>query len=145
MSKFAGMGLNTEQPFRVEILHPATNAPMRSTVKGKEYTAFVDVCSTDSTKAAAIQQSNTDRRLRMKSNQRFTAADLEAERTDFLTSLTVAWCIIDPASGNVIADAYNEQDGRELYSHPGFRWLRNQVEVAAGEAANFIKPRPTQL
>jgi hypothetical protein len=95
----------------------------------------------DSRKARAVQQANTDRRLRMKGNQKFSAADLEAERAEFLAELTTGWLIVTP-DGDVIEDACTPQSARELYSDNGWLWLRDQVEAGLGDRANFTR-KPT--
>ncbi len=134
MSKFAGASLAVDTPFRVELLHPVTNTPLRDK---DQNTAYVEVLSHDSQKARQHQRDVANRRLRRGAGK-ITAEEIEAENVDLMVALTAGWYLLD-LEGNPLNVEFNEANARELYSTREVRWIRDQVDEAAAERKNFSK------
>lgn len=138
MSKFANFGYAVDEPRRMIILGEETGAPMRAS-DGRE--AYIDLLSMDSPAAKKLQRESINRRLGARKTT-LTAEAVDAEQVDMLVALTKAWLIVGP-DGSVISDTVTPEDARDLYSQPGWAWLRRQAEAFVAQVANFTrKPLP---
>jgi hypothetical protein len=88
MSKFAGLALETEKPFRVLLRRPDDGAPVRD-MQGVQ--AYIDVLSLDSRKANELERKAIDKRL---SGEKATAEALEEAGDERLAALTVGWYLV---------------------------------------------------
>jgi hypothetical protein len=132
MSKFAGLELSVEKPFRLVLVHPVTRQPLRD-AEGNE--AYIDHYSGDSEAARKHQRAVTRRRLAMRGRMKFTPEELEAEAIDSLVALTTGWYLVD-LHGSVIDTPFTQENARELY---GLGWLREQVDESVADRGNFLR------
>jgi hypothetical protein len=139
MSKFSGLELEVEAPFRLTLLHPVTRQPMRN---GDGKNAYIDHYSADSEIARKHQRTVQRRRLAMRGRLKITPEELEAEAVDILAALTVGWYLVD-LKGNVIDLEFSQDNARELYSNPAVGWLREQIDESTADRANFSKGSST--
>jgi hypothetical protein len=139
MSKFSGLELEVEAPFRLTLLHPVTRQPLRDT-EGKE--AYIDHYSADSEIARKHQRAVQRRRLAMRGRLKITPEELEAEATEVLAALTAGWYLVD-LKGNPIDLPFTQENARELYGNSAVGWLREQIDESAADRANFSKGSST--
>ena len=133
MSKFSGLELEVETPFRLVLVHPVTRQPMRN---GQGEPAYIDHYSSDSEIARKHQRAIQRRRLAMRGRMKITPEEIEAEAVDVLAALTVGWHLID-LRGNVIDLPFSQDNARELYANPAASWLREQIDESTADRANF--------
>jgi hypothetical protein len=133
MSKFAGLELEVETPFRLILVHPVTRQPMRN---GDGEPAYIDHYSSDSEIARKHQRTIQRRRLAMRGRMKITPEEIEAEAVDILAALTVGWHLVD-LKGNVIDLPFSQDNARELYSNPAVSWLREQIDESTADRSNF--------
>jgi len=133
MSKFSGLELEVETPFRLVLVHPVTRQPMRN---GEGEPAYIDHYSSDSEIARKHQRAIQRRRLAMRGRMKITPEEIEAEAVDVLAALTVGWHLID-LRGNVIDLPFSQDNARELYANPAASWLREQIDESTADRANF--------
>jgi hypothetical protein len=139
MSKFSGLELEVEAPYRLTLLHPVTRQPMRN---GDGKNAYIDHYSADSEIARKMQRTVQRRRLAMRGRLKITPEELEAEAVDILAALTAGWYLVD-LKGNVIDLEFSQDHARELYSDPAISWLREQLDESAADRGNFSKGSST--
>jgi hypothetical protein len=139
MSKFSGLELEVEAPYRLTLLHPITRQPMRD-VEGK--IAYIDHYSQDSEIARKHQRTVQRRRLAMRGRLKITPEELEGEAVDILAALTVGWYLVD-LKGNPIDLDFSQDNARELYSNPAVGWLREQLDESTADRGTFSKGSST--
>ncbi len=135
MSKFAGLGLATEVPSRLILLHPGMQRPLRDR-DGKE--AYIDLLSLDSEPARKHQRAITDARLALKSRQKVKAAQIEEESVELFAALTTGWHLVK-LNGEPIPVECTLANARELYSLTETAWIKDQVAEYVYDRSNFIK------
>ena len=133
MSKFSGLELGVEQPYRLVLVHPVTRQPMRDT-EGNE--AYIEHYSSDSEIARKHQRGVQRRRLAMRGRAKITPEELEAEASEILAALTAGWYLVD-LKGNKIDMPFSHDNARDLYSNPAVGWLREQLDESTADRANF--------
>lgn len=117
-----------DQPFPVEVVHP---------VSGKPIGLVIQVVGTDSAAYQNIQRKLQNRRLQKWQRNRSTkmsAEQLEEEQLELLCSCIHSW------TGMVV-------DGKEVEFSPDaareilvrFPFVREQIDEAIGDRANFLK------
>lgn len=118
-----------DQGYELTIAHPKTGAPtsMKITLLGADSEAYRE-------KSNAFQRARVDR---MNKSRRMAVSpeEIEAEGTELLVAVTTGW------SGFTLDGAelpYSVANVRRVYGHPGWRWLREQVDQAVGDRANFL-------
>lgn len=137
MSKFAALAADVATPYRVELLDPLTDEPIKD-ASGNP--AYIDVFSTDSVQGRAFDA--TERKKVTEKAIKGRSADLPDQlEANFAKAakLTKAWHLVDPATGTVLDVPCNADNALELYSEPGMSWLFSQVWVGATNPANFMK------
>lgn len=137
MSKFAALAANVATPYRIELVDPITDQPIKDK-KGNP--AYIDILSTDS--AAAREFDAGERKKVTEKAIKGRSADLPDQfETNIAKAakLTKAWHLVDPMSGEVIDVPCTAENAVELYSEPGMGWLFSQVWVGATDPANFMK------
>lgn len=132
MSKFAGLGIAADKPFRVELISPVTGQVIRDK-EGNP--AYVDVLSSDSQKAREFDRRLLDRRIQNKVAKP-DARQVEADSNERLVTLTVDWNLLT-LDGEPLGVKFSAQNGRELYAEPAVSWVREQVVEAIDNRANF--------
>ena len=141
MSKLSSRGVDTERAARIDIINPYTGEPLLGAHAG----AFVMVLSGDSRAAEKARDASADKRINRlaRGQERMTQEQAREEDIDMAVSLTVGpWCLIDPDTLDIIDEPFSESAARELYSLPGWRWLRDQVLRGAGTRGNFRRMPP---
>jgi hypothetical protein len=133
MSKFAGLELSVEKPFRLVLVHPVTRQPLRD-VAGNE--AYIEHFSGDSEIARKHQRSVTRRRLAMRGRAKLTPEEIEAEAIELLAALSTGWNLLD-LSGGKIDVPFTQENARDLYGNAAVGWLREQLEESASDRGNF--------
>lgn len=135
MSKFEGLGLSTDTPSKMILVHPVTRQPLRDE-DGNE--GYIDLYSSDSDVARKYDREVTRRRLNQRGQIRLSPEELEAEGLDKLAALTAGWNLV-ALNGKKLDVPCNTQNARELYSIPSMTWIRDQVNEFAVDRANFAK------
>lgn len=141
MSKFAALAADVASAFRMPVISPLTEEPIKDK-EGKE--AYVELLSADSEagrKIDRVQSIAAVRKLRSGRNLQ-DEDDLSEGQIDKLVALTVGWYLVDP-DGNPMDVPFSERDARELWNAQGMAWLRRQAWVFVNTAGNFIK-RPSK-
>jgi hypothetical protein len=133
MSKFAGLELEIEAPFRLILVHPVTRQPLRDT-EGNP--AYIDHYSADSEIARKHQREVQRRRLQSRGRMKITPEELEAEAIEILAALTVGWHLVG-LKGQVITTEFTRENARDLYGDPTIAWLREQIDESTADRANF--------
>ncbi len=136
-SKFGGMAASVSETFKMPIISPLTDKPLKDK-SGKE--AFIELLSADSDVGRKLdreqQQALTQRAMR--GNRAGVGDDALEQNILKLAALTRGWLLLD-LDGHPIDVAFSPQNAVELYSDPGMGWLYRQAFTAAHEVANFIK------
>lgn len=117
---------------KLELRHPNTGEVLRHD-DGRPFT--ITLVGRDSEKFMSLARAQSDRRLQqtLRSRQPALTAAVEKDDTELLVNATLEWDIIfDGKPAENSAKAY-----REVYSNPGYRWLREQVDEFIGNRANF--------
>src|SRR5437879_6088795 len=91
MNSIEDLELEVDKPFRMPVLHPMNNLPMRDT-EGKE--AYVDVLSSDSAIAKKIRREIKTSRLQTRNPRSLTGAKLEDEDVELLAALSTGWYLV---------------------------------------------------
>jgi hypothetical protein len=138
MSKFAGLALETEKPFRVLLRRPDDGAPVRD-MQGVQ--AYIDVLSLDSRKANELERKAIDKRL---SGEKATAEALEEAGDERLAALTVGWYLVG-LNRAPLELPFSTANALEMYADPACDWIREQVAVGAGMRKNFTPAPPKDL
>jgi hypothetical protein len=137
-SKFAGLGARVSDTYRMPIISPLTDQPIRS--KDGKSEAYIDLISADSEVGRQFdreaQQAITQKMLR--GARGALGADRQEQDVRKIAALTKGWCLIDH-DGNVMDVPFSEAAAIELYSEPEMAWIFRQASVAAHEVANFIR------
>lgn len=127
----------------VEILHPVTRVPLgvRILVFGTDSEIYRS--------HLRRRQNRTMERAKRGRGQAVTAEELENESTDLLVACTKGWesDVVENDEKKTVAAIPFGAEGllpstpenvRRIYAHPGFRWLREQVDAEIGDRANFL-------
>lgn len=135
--KFGGLSANISDAFKMPIISPVTDAPLKDK-DGKE--AFIELLSADSDIGRRIDRERTTALTKRQLRGKIAGAADNAIEQNYATiaSLTRGWYLLDLA-GNPIDVAFSEQNALELYSSPETAWIYRQAFVAVNEVANFIK------
>ena len=128
------IALETERPFKLILLNPSDGEPIVCTATGKQ--ASVTVYSGDS--AVALKQRRSANAKVIKKRGKLSLDDTEENDLNLLTALTVDWYLVN-FDGEEIPFPHTDENARELYSNPAYVWIKDQVSVAAGDRANFMK------
>lgn len=134
-----------ETTHELELKHPVTNEPLGM---------FIEHRGSDSAEVMAITRRQTNELLRRSFTAQRKGKDDEPETIESLTdrgtrvlvAATVAWFQRDSKGKRVEGFEFGEgrmaftpEAAADLYSRPGFTWLRRQLDEAVGDLGNFIK------
>jgi len=127
------------------VLHPEDRTPLLDE-KGKPVT--ITLMGRDSD--AFIKAENAARNRAMEQlskGVKFSAAAAERQTCETLARCTVDWSGIPKGwldgSDDETPVKLSEENAVALYSNPGVKWLRDQVDEFIGARANFLKRSPT--
>lgn len=139
MSKIAEHALPVDDVVsRLELQNEVTAEPL---VDENGQVGWIDLRSPDSEPGRKHDALYGDRRLQQIHNNRavpYTTGQLDRQNAEKLASLTVGWHLVD-ALGRHVDEPYSHAAAVELYSLPGYEWLKLQVEKHLKNTANFIK------
>lgn len=144
MSKFASLAADVSKPFRVELIDPVTDEPIRDK-NGK--VAFIDVWSTDGPQARAFgkaKRKELNLRIKQSRNGKVEPDDQLEENIALTALLTAGWHLVDRLTGEPIDVACTAEDAADLYSPPGMGWIFQQAFIGASSTANFL-PKPLKI
>jgi hypothetical protein len=142
MSKFGSLADDVTAPFRVMLIDPATDLPLKDE-DGKE--AFIDVLSAQSEigrKYDKEQRAQFQRRAMRGRNQQIVEDDQLEQNIAKLSRMTVAWYLVDPSTKKPIDVPLSVDTAAEFYVLPLAWPFYMQAWLGANEAANFIKSSP---
>lgn len=123
----------SEAGFELQLEHPATGAPLPIwiTVQGPDSDAYTNA-------TRELGRNNAERAARGK---RVIMAEEEKEAwtVDFLALLTVTWRAGEGVTiGGQPFPAFSKSAAKTLYSDRRFPWIREQINRAIGNRANFL-------
>jgi hypothetical protein len=121
--------------FDLHLRHPATGDPIGAVIRiaGMDSERYRD-------KATAQQRARFERLAR---RNRFDTANPEEQREEAIQLLAAATLGWDDVNLNGQAVPFSESAAADLYRN--FAWVREQVDVAMHERANFLPPSATGL
>jgi len=120
----------SNEGFDVQIYHPGTNEDLGITIKvlGKDSDEFQKVSRAQSKKRMAKMTKGGFR------NVSLSPEEIEQDGLDLLAACTKSW-------SGVVVDGKtlecNKENAIALYER--FPWIKEQIDVAMGDRANFIK------
>jgi hypothetical protein len=121
-----------EAGFELQLLHPATRAPLP---------LYIRLLGMDG-ETYRRRQSDLERRrvegMQRRAQQRIGMAEIENDTIELLAAVTAGW------RGDFVLDGtplpYTEHNAQQLYRR--FAWIREQVDQAVGNRANFLPRSP---
>ncbi len=139
MSKFGSLSAPADQPFRVVLIDPATESPLKDAA-GNE--AYIDVLSAQSEAGRKFdrERSQIITRKAMKRSGALPDDDQFEANCAKLAKLTRAWHLVDPATKQPLDVPCSPENAAEFYAAPLAFPFFMQVMTAANETANFMKP-----
>lgn len=102
---------------------------------GDDTPMTIGVIGADSDEAIKARRSATNRRIQAGARAKVTAEGMEAQDNGYLASLTKRWNI---TMGGTKPEC-TKAAALALYSNPQFAFIREQIDAAIGERANFLK------
>jgi len=133
----------SNEGFDVELYHPATNADtgIIITVLGKDSDAFQKTNKQQQKKRMDRLSKNGFRGGKVAPPSQ---EEMDADSLELLASCTVGWkTIIDESSGSetILLDgeelSFSLVNAKKVYKR--FPWIKEQIDTAIGDRANFIK------
>ena len=120
----------SNEGFDVQIYHPGTNVDLGIviTVLGKDSDEFLKVSRTQSKKRMAKMAKGGFR------NTSISIEEVEQDGIELLAACTKAWAGMVENGKDIVCTASNAVD---VYTR--YPWIREQVDIAIGDRANFIK------
>lgn len=98
----------------------------------------ITVLGSDSEVAVRTRHGQQNRRLQQGTRIKLTAEGLESDAAAYLAKLTIDWNITLGGQKPPLTEAAAVQ----LYSNPKLSFIREQVDAAISERANFMKASP---
>jgi len=138
MSKFSALGVPTDQTARLELMHPYTGQPLRSSPNGsgeEPVTAYIDLLPVTSTVGKMHDRAMLDKNLR-RGVRRLSAEELEADQIEKLSKLTKGWQLVG-LDGAKMDVEFSQSNARELYSFPESAWITDQIRSFVEDFGNF--------
>lgn len=126
----------SEEGFEFQVTHPKTGEPLEIwiTVQGMDSEQFQSTIK-------AQQRKRMDRLTRRKA-QAITPDEIEAEGYDLLATITIGWRTGEKFTlDGQPFPAFSKAAAKQLYAR--FRWIREQVDEAMGDRANFLPKSAT--
>lgn len=138
------LGLSVEYvPFRVELYHPETGAPLTDE-NGDQ--AWIEI---EGYNSPAGEKLTRQAKLKMQQQQRGgrQSKDLDLdkareENADALAHLTKSWFLVNAKTGKAIAEAdfpCTYANAKALYAAKDRAWIASALGAALLEQSNFIK------
>lgn len=139
MNKFASLAADVSKPFRVELIDPATDEP----IKDKDgRVAYIDIWSADGEQGRAFDKKDRKAlmlRVRQSRTGKVEPDDALEKNIAKCAVLTADWYLVDRLTGEAIDVPCTVENAADLYSPPGMGWIFIQPWVAANDAANFLQ------
>lgn len=133
MSKLTGRGIAVDDVRRMKIISPIDGSVMQDK-EGRQ--AFIDLASAHSEAARRTRQSLQSRRMN-RFAVRMTAEEADAEAAEVFAAITKAWHLVDVLGEHVDLPCTRD-NALELYQHPEWHYVRQQVEAFVHTAGNFL-------
>lgn len=138
MGKFGSLTAAPADVYRVEIIYPVTDKPL----KDKDgNVCWIEVLPSDGPEGRAFDKDERSAAF-MRAKRSRSGVDV-VDQLDVnvgkCAALTRAWYLVDPETLEKIDVPCTVENAKELYSAPGLNWLFIQPWVAANDAANFMK------
>ena len=134
-----------DRPARLKLLHPKFKRPIAD-AEGKP--AYIDLLSTDSTKAVEYERRRATDRISKGVRERLSYDEIDQADAERLAAVTVGWHLVVPArdaAGNLedrpgaaVDIPCTLASATELYLRRDLAWIRDQVAVFLAERANFV-------
>jgi len=104
---------------------------------GKTSLGFsIRIAGPDSAKAKAAQEELADELIERGSTERLKASEIGARGVRYLAKVTLGWEPQVKLDGAVLP--FSEANALKLYQR--FNFIREQIDVKAGQRADFLKP-----
>jgi len=118
-----------EAGFALRILHPISQEPLDIviTVRGEDSDAYQEGVQQILRQREAVLARTKEKDLSFEQKAAMTV--------DLLSVATMGW---EGITWDGQPFPYSPENARKLYAHPGFKWLRQQVDAAIGDRANFL-------
>lgn len=97
----------------------------------------IDVLGADSDVAVKARNQNSNRRMQQGSRVKITAEVLQADEAAYLAKLTTGWNI--QLEDGKEKTPFSREEVVRLYSNPKLAFIKEQVDMAIAERANFLK------
>lgn len=142
MAKFGSLSGSASDPYRVVLIDPATDEPLKDANGGE---AYIDVLSAQSETGRKFDRERAQliTRRAMRSRGRDIDDDQFQANVQKLARLTVAWRLVDPVTKEPLDVPYSLETAAEFYALPKAYPFFLQAWLGAHEPANFIKASST--
>jgi hypothetical protein len=116
--------------FDVQIYHPGTNEDLGSTIK---------VLGKDSDKFIKVSRGQNKKRMAKMTKGGFRATAIPVEEIEQDSLMLLAACTVGWVGVVVDGKALDFNEDNAVMVYERFPWIREQVDAAMGDRANFIK------
>jgi hypothetical protein len=134
MTGLDSIGIETETSFELILKHPKKNTPLVD--EGGQH-GFIMLLGPDSAPARKAKRQSTQNALSRR-NRDLDADELEAQTTEYLVAITTGWHLVN-FEGKKIDYEFSPSNARKLYSNPQMAWIREDVDRASANRANFLQ------
>lgn len=133
MSDLAKIGeiYTPDEAFDVELLGP-DGAPL---MNDDDTPMTIGVLGADSDLAISLRNKSSNRQIQQGARAKITAEGLQGEGITYLAKLSTRWNI----TLNDEKPTFSTDAVRALYADPKLAFIREQVDVAIANRANFLK------
>lgn len=139
MSKFGSLSASADVPFRVVLIDPKTDEPLKDTSGAEAFVNIISVQSEIGRKFDRERQKVITRRAMRNRNQDLIDDDQFEINIAKLARLTTSWHLVDPVSKEPLDVQYSYDAAVEFYKLPLAHSFFVQAWVAANEPANFMQ------
>lgn len=133
MTSLDSLAVVADEPGKLILIHPTTNAPIRDKADTEAHILLLGIDSAEGQK----QRREATTRALQRRNRQMTAEELEAQAIDQLVALTKGWHLVAP-NGDVIDFPFTPANARALYSDRKFAWIREQADAFIGDRSGFF-------
>ncbi len=119
--------------FPLHLAHPATGEPLFADAEGKK-PVRIHVYGTASKEYRDAVKGMQNRQLKRGKNKTATVAEIQEEAIELLVAISDTSDELEYEGKSVTTPAVF----RELYADSRFSWVREQVDAAVSEVANFL-------
>lgn len=129
------LAIETEKTFEVHLEHPKTGAKLYN----GDVPMVVLVYGEQSESYQKAQKAILNKRLAMQGKKRgntMTADELEAETLELMSKAVAGWSGLTMGGQEF---PYSVDNARKLLQNKSFVWIRDQIDQAITDTANFMK------